>query len=465
MLSPNTQILITDDEDLIRWSLRDTLEAAGYHVFEADTGERALEIAKKKNVSLVLLDIMLPGQDGLAVLKELKAMDQKIQVIMITAFGSIENAVKCIKEGAYDYLAKPFNLDEVVLKVNRALDNAGLARELDSFKKVQNDRLQKDRVVFESLIMKQIMAKIGKINEANVDVVFLTGETGTGKGLIARQIHSTGSSSSQPFVTLNCAAIPDNLLESELFGHEKGAFTDAKQDKKGVAELAQGGTLFLDEIGEMPYRLQSKMLQFIEEKKIRRLGGYKEIELHLRLISATNRDVQKAMLAGELRPDLYHRLSLIHIHIPPLRERPEDISPLSEFFLQTFARKYGKVTEGLTDEAREKLLNYPWPGNVRELGNVLERCCILENTKMIDAYQLSQYLTKSRATVEHRMPQIDFSADAFSFENMLSDYKRYVFDSALKQSNHNKARAAKLLRMDRSTFRYQMKMLGFEISD
>jgi DNA-binding NtrC family response regulator len=353
-------------------------------------------------------------------------------------------------------------LDDVVVKVKRALDNAGLVRELDKFKKIQQNQFLRDKIVFKSRIMQEVMDRIKKINEANVGVILITGETGTGKGLIARRIHSTGPSAMRPFVSLNCATIPDNLLESELFGHEKGSFTDAKQEKKGIVEQAEGGTLFLDEIGEMPYTLQSKILQFIEEKRIRRLGGSKEIELNLRLISATNKDVQKAMQCGEFRPDLYHRLNLIHIYLPPLRKRKEDIIPLSEFFLHEFARKYDKEAERFTGEVLETLMSYSWPGNIRELSNVIERCCILENTRIIDRSQINDYLIKSPTSASNQVPEIDFHENDLSFEEMLSNYKRHVFKAVLEKCNQNKAQAARLLQMDRATFRYQMKMLDLE---
>ncbi len=294
-----TRILLIDDEDLIRWSLKDSLEKAGYEILEADSGEAGLEIIKTKNIPLIILDMVLPGENGLNILKKIKRIDDRIQVIMITAFGSIETAVETIKCGAYDYLTKPFNLDEIVLKVERAANNAGLITELDRFKKIQENSLAKDQIIYKSRIMQEIMGKINKICEADIDIILLTGETGTGKGLIARTIHRTCSDDRGPFVTLNCTAIPDNLLESELFGYERGAFTDAKERREGVVEQAIGGTLLLDEIGDVPYKLQGKLLRFIEEKRIRRLGGRKEIEVNLKLIAATNKDLQKAMESGE----------------------------------------------------------------------------------------------------------------------------------------------------------------------
>lgn len=457
-----TRILIIDDEELIRWSLRNSLEKAGYEVLDVESGEIGLDIVEKMDISLVILDMILPGEDGLNILKQIKKADVEIQVIMITAFGSIETAVEAIRFGAYDYMTKPFDLGEVLLKVERALQNAGLIKELGQFRKIQEDRLSKETIIFKSQAMQEIIKKIKRICEAGVDIVLLTGETGTGKGLLARHIHKTGSSAGGPFVTLNCTSIPDNLLESELFGYEKGAFTDASGRKEGVVEQAEGGTLFFDEIGDMPYKLQGKLLRFIEERKIRRLGGRKEINVKLKLISATNRDLGEAIRSGEFRNDLYHRLNLINIHIPPLRERKDGIAYLSEFFLKKFNLKYGGKAEGFTKEAYEMLKNYSWPGNVRELSNVIERAIILENARLIDRSQLIGYLVKTPIISDNLLGKPDLYDKGLSFEKLLSDFKKNIIEMALKECNHNKARAAKLLKMDRSTLKYQMKMVNLE---
>ena len=457
-----TRILVIDDEELIRWSLRDSLEKAGYEILEADSGKVGLEFIKRKNISLVILDIVLPGENGLNILKEIKEIDDRIQVIMITAFGSIQTAVESMRSGACDYLTKPFNLDEVALKVKRSLENAGLMKELGSFRKIQEKRFSSNKIIYKSRIMHEIMGNIRKICEANPDVIMLTGETGTGKGLIATTIHKMGSNAIGPFATLNCMAIPDNLLESELFGYEKGAFTDAREKKEGVIEQATGGTLFLDEIGDMPHKLQGKLLRFIEERKIRRLGGIKEIEVNLKLISATNRDIQKAVHSGEFRLDLYHRLNLIHIHLAPLRERKEDIIPISKFFLEKFSQKYGREAEGFTEEAYKMLMNYSWPGNVREISNVIERSCILENVRLIDRSHIIGYLIKTPIASNNLISEVDLHNKNGSFEKLLIDYKKHLFKIALEECNYNQTKAAKLLKMDRSTFKYQMKMVNLE---
>jgi two-component system, NtrC family, response regulator AtoC len=454
-----TSILIIDDEELIRWSLKNALEKAGYEVMEVESGWPGLEIIRKRNIGLVILDMVLPAENGLTVLKKIKDEDEKIQVIMITAFGSIETAVEAIKSGADDYITKPFDLDEIVLKVDRALQNAGRIRELGQFKKIQENQLSKEKIIFKSQAIKTILDKVKKIGEANADLVLITGETGVGKGLIARSIHKVGSHAKGPFVTLNCFAIPENLLESELFGYERGAFTDAKDPKEGVAEQARGGTLFLDEIGDIPLKLQGKLLRFIEEKSIRRLGGKKEINLDLRLTSATNRDLSEAMLSGAFRMDLFHRLSLIQIHIPPLRERKEDIIPLAEFFLKQFNSKYRKTFEGFTDEALGGMTNYLWPGNVRELSNVIERITILENSKFIDRLQLINSLIKAPNVSNNGLPEFDLQDKSLSFEELVNNYKKNLIKMALEKSNNNKINAADLLKMDRSTFNYQIKLL------
>ena len=456
------RILVTDDEELIRWSLKSSLEDAGYEVVETDSGEAALDVVRSEDIALVLLDIVMPGKDGFSILQEMKKIDGGVPVIMITAFGSIESAVKCIRAGAYDYITKPFILEEVVLKVQRALQARGLTKQLNKFQAIQTNQLLKVDVVCVSRMMQGVMEKIAKLNEAEVDVILITGETGTGKGLLAKRIHGTGRNSKGPFVSVNCAAIPDTLLESELFGYEKGAFTDAKQGKEGLAEQAQGGSLFMDEIGELSYRLQSKILRFIEERSMRRLGGSKEIELNFRLISATNRDLQKAMQLGEFRSDLYHRLNLINIHVPPLRERRDDILPLAEFFLERFRRKYNKEIVKFTEKACQVLLDYCWPGNVRELANIVERCCILENSSAIDYAQISDYLLITPTSLSNPHPEVELDGNNLSFEAMLSHYKLHILKSALDKCGQNKAQAAKLLQMDRATFRYQLKMTGIE---
>jgi len=456
------RILIIDDEELIRWSLKTSLEKIGYEVLEADSGEAGLKILKRKHINLVMLDMVLPGKNGLDILKEINVIDGRIQVIMITAFGSIKTAVEAVKGGAYDYMAKPFNLDEVALKVKRALKNSGVTKELETFRKIQNKRFSNYKIIYKSQIMQQIMENIYKICEANVDVVLITGETGVGKGLLARTIHRLGPNAMGPFITLNCAAIPDNLLESELFGHAKGAFTDAKGEKEGVVEEAIGGTLFLDEIGDMPHKLQGKLLRFIEEKRIRRVGGRREIDVNVKLIAATNLELETAIQTGEFRPDLYHRLNLIHIYLPPLRERKDDIIPLSKFFLNKFNLKYNRNVKGFTDKALDMFENYAWPGNIRELSNIIERFCILEKTSMIDSCQIITNLITKPVLSKNRITEIDLHDKNVSFDSLLNDFKKHLLKTALEECNYNKTNASKLLLMDRSTFQYQLKMTKLE---
>lgn len=457
-----SRILVVDDEELIRWSLRSSLEKADYKVFEAESSIEALKIIENEEINLVILDIVLQNENGLDILKQIKDFDNNIQVIMMTAYGSVETAVEAMKCGALDYLSKPFNLDEVVLKVKKALMDAERIKQLSRLRKTQADRFSLDRIVYRSESMREVIAKVEKICQAGVDIVLLSGETGVGKGLLARAIHNLGPNSLGPFITLNCTAIPDNLFESELFGYERGAFTDAKRGKEGVVEQAAGGTLFLDEIGDMPYRLQGKLLRFIEEKRIRKVGGCREIEVDLKVIAATNRDLRKAIEAGEFRLDLYHRLNLIHVRVPPLRERKEDIIPLSKFFLDRYKLKYNKEDiQGIADEAYEILMNYDWPGNVRELSNVIERICILENTNIITRSQVSDYLIRPLRKETHSswLADIDLFSEDISFESLLNEFKRHIFEKALQVCNQNKTKAAELLKMDRSTFKYQLKMV------
>ncbi len=446
-------------------SLKDALENSGYEVFQSDSGERALKLLKKIPFDLIILDLVLPGMTGFEFLRALKKDFSEVQIIVITAFGSIETAVESIKLGAFDYLPKPFNLDEVVIKVRKALENKKLQIELSKFRTIQDISLKSDKIIYESNEMKEIMEKINKIAHSFVDTILITGETGTGKELAAKSIHLLSDRSDKPFVTLNCLAVPSNLLESELFGYEKGAFTDAFQSRKGLIEEAEGGTLFLDEIGDMNIELQGKLLRFLEERIVRKIGGRKEVEVDVRIIIATNKDLPQAVLDGVFRRDLFHRINLVNIHLPPLRERKRDIPILAKYFLDKFVRKHGKKTRGFTKDAMSLLLNYYWPGNVRELRNLIEQILIFEgDAKVISTNVLIESLGKGFNSFKSKIFPMDvlftdhllFQKD-FNFKNAVEDFSKKLIKRALELSDNKKVKAAKLLKMDRSTLNYKIK--------
>jgi len=459
-------ILVVDDEELIRISLSKALLKAGYEVLEAETGRKAWMLLKKRPVDLVVLDLIMPEMGGFELLKQLKSKLQEIQVMVITAFSSIETAVESIKLGAFDYLSKPFNLDEVVIKVGKALENRKLQEDLSKFRTVQEIELKKDKIIYQGRKMGEVIEKIKKVADSNLNTILITGETGTGKELVARAIHLLGSRSSQPFVALNCISVPSNLLESELFGFEKGAFTSAFESRKGMVEQAEGGTLFLDEIGDMEINLQGKLLRFLEERTIRKIGGKKEIETDVNLIASTNKDLHRTVADGRFRNDLFHRINLVNIHLPPLRERKEDIPIMTEYFLDKYSKKHGKRAKAFADDAMNLLTDYYWPGNARELKNFIEQILIFEDdVEVISSEVIVRNLrilsTETSSLDPFPIDQLLFRQD-FAFNNVVRDFSKKLLKRALEVSNHNKVRAARLLKIDRSTLNYQIRILGIE---
>ena len=339
----------------------------------------------------MLLDIQLPGISGLEVLEKIKEIDEDIIVIMVTAHGGLETAVTAMRIGAYDYLNKPFNLDEMAIVIRKALETSELRREVASLR-VEHKKIGLPNIIGASQVMQSILAMMEKVARSEAATVLIQGESGTGKELVAKWIHYKSSRAEKPFMAINCAAVPATLLESELFGHEKGAFTDAKATKKGLFELADGGTVFLDEIGDMEMGMQAKLLRFLEDRTFRRIGGSKVTTVDVRIISATNKDLLKAIEAKDFRNDLYYRLQVIPIFLPPLRERREDIISLAKHFIDTYKREFAKQVSGISPQAERLLVDYNWPGNIRELKNVIERAIILGNEQMV--------------TVEHLPPEI-----------------------------------------------------------
>ncbi len=462
---PKERILVVDDEYLIRWSLQQELAKDGYEVTTAEDGEEALRAVRESPPDLVLLDIQLPGIDGIQVLEQVKATDPEVVVIMITAYGMVDTAVAAMKAGAYDYINKPFNLEGVKLSIRKGLEANRLRGEVLRLRREQQATFSLDRVVAASAAMRDILALISRVAASPASTVLLQGESGTGKDLAAKAIHYTGARAERPFMAVNCASLPEQLLESELFGHERGAYTDAKGTKKGLFELADGGTLFLDEIAEMRLDLQAKLLRVIEEKAFRRIGGVKDIRVDVRIVAASNKDLDEERRAGRFREDLFYRLNVVPIRLPPLRERPDDVLPLAAHYVGRFNREFGRQVAGLTPAAEQALLRYRWPGNVRELKNVLERAVLLHAGKTIDAGDLPPEITgggrgaapgeQDEAAAPGSL-QIAIPPEGISLERLEDDLVR----RALEQTGGNQTRAAALLGISRDSLRYRMKKLG-----
>ncbi len=449
------KILVVDDEQLIRWSLEQNLKKQGYEVLTAGSGEDALRLLREDTPDMVLLDIQLPGINGLEVLEKIKEMEDDVIVIMVTALGVLETAIKAMRMGAYDYINKPFNLDELAIVIRKALETSELKREVAHLRSEQSRRYGISNIIGQSRHMQNVLSMVEKIARSDASTVLIQGESGTGKELIAKAIHYESARADKPFMAINCAAVPETLLESELMGHEKGAFTDAKLQKKGLFEMADGGTLFLDEIGDMEPGMQAKLLRVLEERSFRRVGGTKDVQIDVRIVSATNKDLLKAMEEKTFRNDLYYRIQVIPLFLPPLRERQEDIIPLAEHFISHFNREFGKSVKGISKMAEKFLTEYTWPGNIRELKNVIERAIILENEEMLLLEHLPQEIVAKAGGSGggvFRLPPEGID---------IEDVERELIRQALEISEGNQSKAAKKLSLGIDAFRYRMKKFGF----
>ncbi len=449
------RILIVEDEKLLRWSLRERLTNEGYDVLEADSGRSARQKMAAEDVDLLLLDYRLPDSTGLDLLKEATVTHPDVPVIMMTAYSTVETAVEAIKVGAFDYINKPFNQDEMILTVRKALDTSRLRREVQALRRQQEERYGLSSIVGDSPAMREVFQMIKKIGQSAASTVLITGESGTGKDLVAKAIHYASDRARGPFMNITCSALPENLLESELMGHERGAFTDAKTAKQGLFELADNGSLFLDEIGDMGIVLQAKLLRFLEEKTFKRVGGIKDLKVDVRVIAATNRDLARAVQEKHFREDLYYRLKVIPIVLPSLRERRDDIPLLARHFIDQFNREFKKNSRGVTDEALSLLTEYEWPGNVRELKNVIERAMILEDKEYLDEMDLPDEIRR----VEAQAPSIS-ATDGFRLPDAGYPLERMEFElvrQALEKVNGNQTRAARLLSISRDALRYKIK--------
>jgi len=464
MSSKNTseQILIVDDDEAIRWSLREALGTWGFAAAEAGSVAEAIKNFKADPPATVLLDIDLPDGSGLDVLRDIKREHPEAIVIMITGNVLVDNTISALRGGAYDFIAKPINLEELRITIRNALETRHLRREVADARKERSREFNFSQIVGESPAMKKMLGLAAKVAESEVASVLLQGESGTGKDLVAKAIHYGSQRAEGPFVAVNCAALPATLIESELFGYEKGAFTDAKARKEGLFEQAEGGTLLLDEIGELELSLQAKLLRVLEEGAFRRVGGLKDIPLDVRVLAASNRDLKAESEAGRFRLDLYYRLSIIQIDIPPLRERGDDVLLLSQHYIDAIGAKLRrrKITS-LSSEATAVFRKYDWPGNVRELRNVIERALILEDADEITTEYLpgsllmSPRLEQSSAGSTDGSPLFVLPNEGISLDEAELSFVR----QAIQRSGGNQTRAAELLGISRDQLRYRLKKL------
>jgi DNA-binding NtrC family response regulator len=449
------KILVVDDEKLIRYSLCDRLRREGYVATEAEDGGTGLKALAADDVDLVLLDLRLPDTNGLKFLGDMRAQNFTAPVVLMTAYSSVKDAVEAMKLGAFDYISKPFEMDEMVLTVRRALETTGLRRELDAIHRESRDRYGLQNVVGASASMREITDLVRKVARSGATTILIQGESGTGKEVLARAIHYESERAHRPFMAIACTALPEALLESELYGHERGAFTDAKVQKKGLLEVAHEGSVFLDEIGDMPLPLQAKFLRFLEGRTLRRVGGTVDIPVNVRVIAATNRDLEKFIADGRFRSDLYYRLNVIRIRIPPLRERREDIRALGDHFIAHFNREFKRSVKGVAPEAFDALDRYAWPGNVRELKNTVERAMILGDGPLIGADDLPREIVAPGAAPAAEAP-FALPPQGVNLEAM----ERSLVMQALERTRHNQTAAARLLGMTRDQIRYRLEKYG-----
>ena len=469
MKAMTSRILVVDDERMVRWSLRQALERAGYQVDEAASGAEALELAGRELPDVVLLDHRLPDRTGIEVLRALLKSAPRLPIVMITAHASIDGAVEAMKEGAFHYLSKPFEVEDVLQSVQRALEMGKLREQVARAREEGQRSFGVQNIVAESPAMREVTRLVSRVAQSEASTILLLGESGVGKGLVAHALHYGSSLHERPFVDITCTALTETLLESELFGHERGAFTDARSQKKGLLELADGGSVFLDEIGDLSPAMQGKLLRFLEEKEFRRVGGTRDIHVSVRVIAATNKDLADEVEAGRFRRDLFFRLNVIPIRIPALRERREDILPLARGFVRHYGREFRKPVLGLSAEVEQRLLGYDWPGNVRELRNAIERAMLLADGTELALEDLPHELRvaerpeprpalASRAAGADRSGGFTLPESGLSFEEL----ERDLLCQALERCQGNRTRAARLLGLNRDRIRYRIHKFGLE---
>jgi DNA-binding NtrC family response regulator len=447
------RVLIVDDEEQMRELLAKVLEKNGYQVMTAGDGGQALTLLEKEPMDLVVTDVRMPGLDGMEALKAIKELNPEIVVIIMTAFGSIDQAVQAVKEGAYDYINKPFKIDEMLLTIKKALEERRLRHEVTALRHELHTRYHFENLIGKSRAMQEVFSLIEQVSSSR-STMMIYGKSGTGKELVARAIHYNSLRANKAFVPVNCAAIPSELLESELFGHEKGSFTGAIATKVGKFELATEGSLFLDEVGSMRLDLQAKILRALQEREIERVGGTRTIKIDVRVIAATNRDLKKAVEEATFREDLYYRLNVVPITLPDLKDRQEDIPLLANHFVQKFAQESNPSVREISKEAMGILLSYPWPGNVRELENVIERAVTLGRGPAILPSDLPPHLAGGAGPVERALVQ----------EASLEDLERDYIGAVLRRTKGHQIRAAAILGIDRRTLYRKIRRYGIKLT-
>ena len=454
-MRPET-ILVVDDEKLIRWSLKQNLQKESFNVLEAETVQIGFELVSELEPDLIILDQRLPDGTGIEFIQKLREISFDNPIVMLSAVDTSNVAVQAMKLGAFDYITKPINFEELKIVIEKAMESIRLKRQIALLRNEQKKQFGNLVIIGDSPAMKKLFNMISKIAASDSSTVLVTGESGVGKELVVRTIHTLSERTDKCFMAVNCASLTESLIESELFGHQKGAFTDAKNLKKGVFELADGGTIFLDEIGDISPNLQVKLLRVLDQKSFKRVGGTSEISVDVRIITATNQPLDRKVEEGKFRADLFYRLNVVHLHVPPLRQRGNDILLLAQYFLQEFNNVFRKNFKGLSGETKELFLSYNWPGNVRELRNVIERAVLLDE---------GDYIFSHHVELGHLHSLSKNENTGYSTTNgnlTFSQIERGAVLDALTKTNFNQSRAAKLLQISRDQLRYKMKKLGIQ---
>ena len=455
-------LLVVDDDLSVRQFLSIMLERSGHEVMAAASGMDAFQLLERHDFDLVITDMKMPQISGMDVLKRVKQVAPQTEVIMITAYATTDSAVEAMKRGAFDYVIKPFKIDELKLIVDKALSRRHLTQENILLKRQLKASGRYQNIIGSSPAMQRVFELIDRVKDTHINVL-LTGESGTGKEMVARAVHFSGNRADLPFLGINCSAIPETLIESELFGHKKGSFTGAVSNKKGLFQAAEGGTLFLDEIGELPLTTQVKLLRAIQERRIKAVGGLEEVQVHARIIAATNLELDKEVAAGRFREDLFYRLNVVPIHIPPLRDRREDIPALIAHFLRKYTKEYGADRGGLSATTVRTLLSYEYSGNVRELENIIERCVALGSEDI--ALSTLQGHAQNQATTSLMGEELlfgvgEFPEEGVELDTLIAQLEKRMFDEALKRTHGKKKDAAELLGITFRQFRYRLSKLG-----
>ncbi len=457
------KILVVDDELSMREFLEIMLTKEGYRVQTAVNGKKALDLAEREVFDLAIIDIRMPKMDGIETLIRLKEISPETVILMITAYASTDTAIRAMKQGAYDYITKPFKIEEIKMTIQKALEKKSLEAENTLLRQAVEERYRWGNIIGKSDKMREVFELIEKVSPTKTNVL-LSGESGTGKELVAKAVHYNSPRKNKPFIVLNCGAIPENLLESELFGHMRGAFTGAIANKRGLFEAADGGTIFLDEIGELPLPMQVKLLRVIQDREFTRVGGTDSIRVDVRIISATNKDIEEAVRKGEFREDLFYRLNVIQLKLPNLRERKEDIPLLAQHFLKVFSGELGKNIRQISPGGMKLLMKYDYPGNVRELQNMIERAVALEGSNVLTAQNLSSYVDEQHDLTRSEI-NLEIPKEGIDLEKAVENLEKTLILKALEKTRGVKKRAAELLHINFRSMRYRLEKYQIDNSD